>query len=340
MEESNIRIIQVDKGQSPCRLDMYIVNRMEHVTRNKIQKAIKDGRITLDDKPTKSNYKLRGGEVIKLEMPSSANQTDHIIPQDIPIDIVYEDDHLLVVNKVAGMVVHPGISNADGTLVNAIAHYLNTDTGPVLPDNPPNRPGLVHRIDKDTSGLLVVAKDEHTLSHLAKQFFDHSIERTYLALVWGSPEPTSGTIDEFVGRHHRNRVVMTVFPDRDEGKHAITHYEMEEDFYYVSLLRCTLETGRTHQIRAHFQHLGHPLFNDESYGGTRIMKGTVFSKYKSFVEKNFTFLKGQALHAATLSFVHPHTEKQMRFEQEPPEGFTKVLERWRVYINDRKNKND
>ena len=263
-----------------------------------------------------------------MAFPEPPRDTD-VVAENIPLNIVYEDEHLLVVNKPPGMVVHPAYQNWSGTLVNALTfHFQN------LPEMPGNngRPGLVHRIDKDTSGLLVIAKTEQTLTSLAKQFFDHSIERTYWALVWGIPEPAQGTINVNVGRSLKDRRITTAFPDGDFGRHAITHYKVLQDFRYVSLLECKLETGRTHQIRAHMKYLGHTLFNDATYGGDAPLKGTIFSKYKSFVENCFKLMPRQALHARTLGFIHPHTKEFMRFESELPEDFKSVLEKWEHYV--------
>ncbi len=332
------RTFIVDPGQQPMRIDLYLMTKLEKITRNKIQKGIKEGHVLVDDKQIKANYKVQGGEVITIVMDEPVRTHEGLIAQDIPLDIVFEDDYLLVVNKPAGMVVHPGVGNRDGTLVNALAHHLGQVDGPVLEGNDADRPGLVHRIDKDTSGLLVIAKDEHSLSHLAQQFFDRTTERNYLAVVWGNFDEPKGTIDKPIGRHPNQRKIMHAVEEDEMGKHAITHYEVLEDLYYVSLINCKLETGRTHQIRVHMKSIGHPIFNDATYGGTRIVKGTVFSKYRSFVEHNFSLIDGQALHAASLGFEHPVTHERMYFEKEPPAGFSEMLERWRNYTNDRKSK--
>ena len=322
-------IISVDPGQTPVRIDKFLFDRYGHLSRNKIQNAIRAEAITVNESPVKPNYKVRPGDSISLVFPGS-RAGEGVVPEEIPLDIIYEDDHVLVVNKEAGMVVHPGIGAHSGTLVNALAYYLSVDL-PVMPGNTEDRLGIVHRIDKDTSGLLVVAKNDFAMTHLAKQFFRHEIERQYLALVWGSPEPAEGTIEGNIGRHPRNRLQMTVFPEGEQGKSAVTHYQTLEDLYYVSLVECHLETGRTHQIRVHMQYIGHPIFNDERYGGDRIVKGTVFSKYRQFVENCFTMMPRHALHAHTLGFIHPETKKKMLFTQPLPEDFQSVLEKWRHY---------
>ena len=341
MEEENsddieVKVIDVDAGQGPLRIDKYLLDKLERVTRNKIQQGIKSGAVLVNEKEVKSNYKVRPLDKITIVMPSSHGNTEGVIPQDIPLDIVFEDDDLLIVNKAAGMVVHPGISNPDQTLVNALAHHTGQRTGSVLPGNSSDRPGLVHRIDKYTSGLLVVAKNDFTLTALAKQFFDHTIHRKYLALVWGVPNEVTGTIDQYIGRHPKDRVKQFVFEDGDAGKHAITHYKVEEEFYYVSLVSCQLETGRTHQIRVHMRFLGHPLFNDATYDGDKIRKGTVFTKYKQFVNNCLGLIPGQALHASELGFIHPVTNERMDFTVPPPEGFQEILTRWRNYLANRK----
>jgi 23S rRNA pseudouridine1911/1915/1917 synthase len=332
------REIKVDPGQTPLRIDRFLVNRMEKVTRNKIQQAIKAGAVTVDEQKVKPNYKIRPNQHIKIVLPELPDIPSEVIPEDIPLDIVYEDEHLLVINKQAGMVVHPGIANYSGTLVNALAHYLKTSKGPLLPGNSGERPGLVHRIDKDTSGLLVIGKDDFCLSTLAKQFFERTIDRHYLALVWGAPDPVAGTIDEYIARDPKNRLRMQVFRDRDYGKQAITHYETLEDLYYVSLVRCKLETGKTHQIRIHMKYKGNPVFNDPRYDGNRIHKGTVFSKYKQFVDNCFDLMKGQALHAASLGFTHPYSGERLYFEVDVPANFQQVMEKWRTYVSDRRSK--
>lgn len=320
--------IVADPGQALLRIDKFLMDRLPSVTRTKIQDGIHNGFVKVNDKAIKPNYKIHPGDVITISLPKPPRDSE-VVPENIPLNIVYEDDHLLVVNKPAGMVVHPAYQNWNGTLVNALAyHFQNL---PQLPGND-GRPGLVHRIDKDTSGLLVIAKTEAALTALAKQFFDHSIERTYQAIVWGIPDPPEGTIDVHVGRSLKDRRVTTAFPEGDFGRHAITHYKLIQDLRYVSLVECRLETGRTHQIRAHMKYIGHPLFNDVMYGGDQISKGTIFSKYKQFVDNCFKILPRQALHAKTLGFIHPHTKEMMRFEAETPQDMTEVIAKWEHYV--------
>lgn len=294
----------------------------------------------VNDKQVKPNYKVRPKDVIKVVLPKHADSPDHIIPEDIPLDIVYEDDHLLVINKAAGLVVHPGTGNHTGTLVNALVYHFKSKNLPVMEGNTNDRPGLVHRLDKDTTGLMVIAKTESAMTHLAKQFFDHSIERSYQALVWSGFEQESGTIEGHIGRHPTERIKMHVFADGEEGKHATTHYKVIDDYYYVSLVECRLETGRTHQIRVHMNHVGHPVFNDDRYGGDRIRKGTVYSKYRRFVENCFELCPRQALHAKSLGFIHPETSEAMRFESELPADMVAAIERWRAYFDTKGGKTD
>lgn len=324
---------QVEKGQQPLRIDKYLMNFIENATRNKIQAAAKEDSIRVNGKPVKSNYKVKPNDEIKV-MLSHPPYEYLLVPEDIPLDIVYEDDHLLVVNKPAGMVVHPGHGNYSGTLINALTFHFEN-----LPSNSNERPGLVHRIDKDTSGLLVVAKTESAMTHLSKQFFDKTSEREYLALVWGNVEEDSGTVEGNIGRHPKNRLQNTVFlgDDADKGKPAVTHYSVLERYGYVTLISCKLETGRTHQIRVHMKHIGHTLFNDERYGGERILKGTTFTKYKQFVENCFKILPRQALHAKTLGFVHPVTEEFMSFTSDTPEDIQMCIEKWRNYSKHQEN---
>ncbi len=322
-------VIVVDDGQELLRIDKFLMDRLPNVTRTKIQDGIKNGFVTVNSLPTKPNYKVHPQDKISILFPEPPRD-EEVVPENISLDIVLEDEHLLVVNKPAGMVVHPAYQNWSGTLVNALAfHFQN------LPEMKGNdgRPGLVHRIDKDTSGLLVIAKSEQAMSGLANQFFDHSIERTYHALVWGVPEESKGTVDANVGRSLKDRRVTSVFPEADFGKRAVTHYEVLEDLRYVSLLKCNLETGRTHQIRAHMKYLGHPLFSDETYGGREIVKGTVFSKYKQFVQNCFKLLPRQALHAKTLGFVHPVTKKEVFIDSDLPQDLLQILEKWRHYVD-------
>ena len=315
------------KGQQPLRVDKYLMNYIENATRSKIQQAAKDGNIYVNDVTVKSNYKVKPNDVVRVLFEHPPYEF-LLVPEDIPLTIVYEDDALLVINKPAGMVVHPGHGNYSGTLINALTFHFDN-----LPNNSSNRPGLVHRIDKDTSGLLVVAKTEEAMTHLAKQFFDKTSEREYIALVWGDVKEDQGTIEGAIGRHPKNRLQNTVFigDDAHKGKPAVTHYKVLERFGYVTLVYCKLETGRTHQIRVHLKHIGHTLFNDERYGGDRILKGTSFSKYKQFVENCFSILPRQALHAKTLGFVHPVTQEKMKFDSPVPDDIAQCLEKWRNY---------
>ncbi|MBK8955824.1 MAG: RluA family pseudouridine synthase [Saprospiraceae bacterium] len=324
--------ISVDPGQSSQRVDVYLASRIPKVSRSRIQAAILAGLIQVNNKGVKVSYKISGGDQIELKIPVVHEPTD-IIPEAIPLNIVYEDETLLVVNKISGMVVHPAAGIRSGTLVNALAHHFY---GPGQELMAKNRYGLVHRIDKETSGLLVVAKTEYAHAHLAKQFFDHSIEREYLALVWGEPNPPSGTIEANIGRDPRQRKRQCIFPEGLEGKHAVTHYELVETYYYTSLVKCKLETGRTHQIRVHMKYIGNPLFNDDKYGGDRILKGTIFNKYRQFVENCFEILPRLALHARSLGFIHPETKKSMYFECELPEDFKALLHKWKNYTLTRK----
>ena len=320
--------ITVDKGQALLRIDKFLMARIAHATRTKIQDAIHQGFVKVNDEPIKPNYKVRPGDIVTVMLPEPPRDTE-VTPENIPLNIAFEDDHLLVINKPAGMVVHPAYQNWSGTVVNALAYHFQQ-----LPQMPGNegRPGLVHRIDKDTSGLLVIGKTEQALTHLAKQFFDHTIERTYWALVWGVPEPAQGTISVPVGRSLKDRRMTVAFPDGDYGRHAVTHYRLLQDLRYVSLVECKLETGRTHQIRAHMKHIGHTLFNDATYGGNQVLKGTVFSKYKQFVENCFKVIPRQALHAKTLGFIHPKTKKLMQFDSDLPDDFKNAIEKWEHYV--------
>ncbi|SRX74562.1 RluA family pseudouridine synthase [Aequorivita antarctica] len=318
---------KADKGQGALRVDKYLMNLIEKATRNKIQKAATAGNIHVNGLPVKSNYKVKGNDVVTVLFEHPPYEF-LLVPENLPIDIVYEDDTVLVVNKQPGMVVHPGHGNYSGTLINALTYHFEN-----LPNNSSNRPGLVHRIDKDTSGLLVVAKTEEAMTHLAKQFFDKSTEREYVALVWGNVEEDEGTIEGNIGRHPKNRLQNTVYENDDEekGKPAVTHYKVLERLGYVTFVSCRLETGRTHQIRVHMKYIGHTLFNDERYGGEKILKGTTFTKYKQFVDNCFKVLPRQALHARTLGFVHPVTNEFMRFECPIPEDIEACLEKWRNY---------
>ncbi|MEP6616010.1 MAG: RluA family pseudouridine synthase [Ginsengibacter sp.] len=321
--------IIADKGQEPFRVDKFLMNRIEGATRNKIQQSIEAGRVLINDKPVKPNYKVRAHDKIVL-YETYLHETTEIIPEYIPLNIVYEDDDVLLINKPAGMVVHPGSGNRGGTLVNGVAYYLKQQN-PGLDETKLTRFGLVHRIDKNTTGLLVMAKTPLAMTHLARQFFDHTVYRRYVALVWGDFKEESGTIKAHVGRHQRFRKIFTAYPDEEYGKDAITHYKVLESFNYVSLVECRLETGRTHQIRVHMQHVGHPVFNDESYGGDRIVKGTVFTRYKQFVENCFALCPRHALHAQQLGFVHPVTGIAMHFECDMPDDMKQVIEKWRNY---------
>lgn len=316
-----------DKGQNPLRVDKYLMNLIEKATRNKIQKAAASGNIFVNDQVVKSNYKVKPGDVVTVLFEHPPYEF-LLVPENIPLDIVYEDEEVVVVNKPAGMVVHPGHGNYSGTLINALTYHFEN-----LPQNSSNRPGLVHRIDKDTSGLLVVAKTEEAMTELAKQFFHKTATREYMALVWGNMEEDKGTIQGNIGRHPKNRMQNTVFEgdEEDKGKPAVTHYEVLERLGYVTLVSCRLETGRTHQIRVHMKHIGHTLFNDERYGGDQILKGTTFTKYRQFVENCFKVLPRQALHAKKLGFNHPITGEYKEFEAPIPEDMEACLERWRNY---------
>ena len=312
-------------GQEPLRVDKFLMNFIENATRSKIQKGIKNGGVLVNDATVKSNYKVKAHDVVRVVLahPPAENL---LVAENLPIDIIFEDADVIIVNKKAGMVVHPGHGNYSGTLVNGLIHHVEN-----LPKNSNERPGLVHRIDKDTSGLLVVAKNEEALTYLAKQFFEKTTERLYYALVWGNVEEDSGTITGNIGRSLKNRLQMSVFPDGDFGKHAVTHYKVLERFTYVTLVECKLETGRTHQIRAHFKYIGHTLFNDERYGGNKVLKGTTFTKYKQFVMNCFNVLPRQALHAKTLGFIHPKSKDFMRFETKLPQDMLDCLDKWRKY---------
>lgn len=313
------------EGQEPLRVDKFLMNFIENATRNKIQQAVKAGNVLVNEAVVKSNYKVKAKDVVRVVLAHPPHE-NLLVAEDIALDIVHEDEAVIVVNKPAGMVVHPGHGNYSGTLVNGLIHHFEN-----LPNNSSDRPGLVHRIDKDTSGLLVVAKTEFAMANLASQFFNRTTERLYLALVWGSVEEDQGTITGNIGRSFKNRLQMDVFPEGDFGKHAVTHYKVIERFSYVTLVECKLETGRTHQIRAHFKYLGHPLFNDERYGGNKILKGTTYTKYKQFVDNCFKILPRQALHAKTLGFQHPDSKEQLFFRSELPDDIKNCLEKWRNY---------
>jgi 23S rRNA pseudouridine1911/1915/1917 synthase len=323
--------LTVDPGQSQLRIDKFLSNRLNDVSRSKIQAAAEAGYILVNGKPVKANYTVKPNDDIRIVMDYPRHELK-IIPEDIPLNIVFEDEHLIVLNKPAGLVVHPGHGNYTGTLVNALAWYYREL--PLFKEEDP-RPGLVHRIDKDTSGLLVIAKTEQAKVKLALQFFEKTSERRYHALVWGIPKESEGTITGNIGRSLKNRQVFTVFPDEDFGKHAVTHYKVLKEIGYVSLLECRLETGRTHQIRVHLKHINHPLFNDSTYGGDQILRGTTFSKYRQFVQNCFKMLPRQALHAKTLGFTHPATGQQLWFDSELPEDMASVIQKWENYIANR-----
>ena len=322
----HLRIV-VDKGQVPLRIDKYMTEKLQHSSRNRIQKAADSGFVHVNDKPVKSNYKVRPLDVITL-MLDRPQYDSSIEPEDIPLDIVYEDEELMVINKPAGMVVHPGCGNYHGTLVNAVAWHLKD-----VPDYDPNDPevGLVHRIDKDTSGLLVIAKTPDAKTFLGKQFFNKTTHRQYVALVWGKFTEDHGTVEGNIGRNPKDRLQMAVFPEGDQGKHAVTHYKVIENLSHVAVVQCQLETGRTHQIRVHMKHIGHPLFNDARYGGDKIIRGTTAAKYTQFVQNCFKICPRQALHAKTLGFVHPRTREEMFFNSEIPADMTALIKKWEDY---------
>lgn len=318
-----------DKGQGLMRLDKYLSLHVQNASRNKVQNGIDAGAIKVNDQPAKPSYKIKPGDVVTMSLPKPPRNTD-ILAENIPIDIVFEDDDLLIVNKPAGMVVHPAHGNWEGTLVNALLyHFQNLPTS----RNGEVRPGLVHRIDKDTSGLLVIAKNEYAMTHLANQFFHHTTERTYIALIWGEMKEDKGTITGHIGRSVRDRKVMSVYPEGEQGKHAVTHFEVIKPLRYVSLIKCNLETGRTHQIRAHLQYKGHPLFNDPAYGGDRILRGLQGGSYKSFVDNCFKLIPRQALHAKSLGLTHPTTGEWLQFETPLPDDLAQVVEKWENYIH-------
>ncbi len=320
----------VDKGQEPLRIDKFLMNRIENATRNKIQKAAKEGYIRVNEDPVKSSYKVKRGDKIKILFTHPPYE-NLLTPENIDLDIVFEDESIIIINKPAGLVVHPGHGNYSGTLINGLLYHFKN-----LPKNSSDRPGLVHRIDKDTSGLLVIAKTEKAMTFLAKQFFNKTVEREYYALVWGDVKNDSGEINEQIGRNPKNRLQMIVYKDRDGGKEAITNYKVIKRFGYVTLVSCKLKTGRTHQIRVHMKHLGHVLFSDERYGGDKILKGTVFSKYKQFVANCFEILPRQALHAKTLGFIHPETKKNISFDSKIPNDISQVIDKWELYSKHKK----
>lgn len=320
-----------DKGQSLLRIDKFLCDRIEGISRNRIQQAADANCILVNDKPAKSSYKIKPLDVVTIVMDRPRRELE-IIPEDIPLHIVYEDDELMVINKPPDMVVHPGHGNYTGTLLNAIAHHLQLEKGMNM-DDP--RLGLVHRIDKDTSGLLLIAKTPQAKTFLSKQFFNKTTKRRYVALVWGNVENNEGTITGNIGRDPKDRLLMRVFPDGEQGKHAVTHYAVLQRFGYVTLVECRLETGRTHQIRVHMKHIGHPLFNDERYGGNEILRGTTFAKYKQFIYNCFAACPRQCLHAKTLGFIHPKTKEEMLFDSELPSDMQAVIEKWTSYTSNR-----
>ncbi len=321
--------IIIDKGQEPLRIDKFLVNRIEGATRNKVQKAIANGMVMVNEKEVKANYKIKPLDSIIVYSDMSPDETD-VVPEKMELNIIFEDADLMIINKPAGMVVHPGSGNYRGTLLNGVSYYLQQQNPNLSEDTLP-RFGLVHRIDKNTSGLLVLAKTDKAMRHLAKQFFDHTISRKYVALAWGDIINDSGTIVAHVGRNLRFRKLFEAYPEGDHGKEAITHYTVLERLGYVTLVQCVLETGRTHQIRVHMKHIGHPIFNDDFYGGDKIVKGTVYAKYKQFVDNCFQICKRQALHAKTLGFKHPTTGEDMFFEAPLPTDIEQVIEKWRKY---------
>jgi 23S rRNA pseudouridine1911/1915/1917 synthase len=340
-QESNDELYErfnltVDQGQEPLRIDKFLKHRIERATRNKLQQAINAGMVLVNGKEVRPNYKVKSQDEIILYSDMSPEEAE-VVPESIPLNIVYQDDDLMVINKPAGMVVHPGSGNYTGTLLNGIAFYLQKEG---ISEDALPRFGLVHRIDKNTSGLLLIAKTERSMSHLAKQFYEHTIKRKYIALLWGDLKNDEGTIIAHVGRHMRFRKLFEAYPDGEHGKEAITHYKVLERFNYVTLVECVLETGRTHQIRVHMKYIGHPLFNDDFYGGDKIVKGTVFSKYKQFVENCFAICPRHALHAHTLGFLHPTSGKEMFFEAELPEDMKQLIEKWRKYAEPRLKNHD
>ena len=322
---------KADPGQSLLRIDKFLSDRIENSSRTRIQNAANAGNILVNNNTVKPNYRIKPGDIVQVVLPTPPREID-LIPEDIPLNIVYEDDDVLVVNKDPGMVVHPAYGNYTGTLVNALMWHFRD-----LPlfNSGESRPGLVHRLDKNTSGILVIAKNEYALNRLSKQFYDRTTDRRYNALVWGMPDPPEGTITGNVGRSVKDRKIMQVYKDDTEGKTAITHYKVLEDLGYISLIECKLETGRTHQIRVHFSHIKHPLFNDEEYGGDQILKGTTFTKYQQFIKNCFKILPRQALHAKSLAFDHPVTGKRLFFDSNLPDDMVQVIEKWRKYISGR-----
>ena len=327
------RAFTIDKGQEPMRIDKWLQIRLEGATRNKIQQGIESGFLTVNGKIVKSNYKVKPGDELLLMTFINPEYTE-LKAENIPLNIVHEDDEVLVINKPPNMVVHPGVGNHSGTLLNGVAYHL-MQQNPNLNDDELPRYGLVHRIDKNTTGLIVLAKTADAAAHLAKQFAAHTVKRKYEALVWGNIETNEGTVNAHIARHQQYRKTFTTYPDGDIGKHAITHYKVIERFNYVTLVECVLETGRTHQIRVHMKYIGHTLFNDWEYGGDKILKGTIYTKYKQFVDNCFTICPRCALHAKTLGFIHPKTNKEILFESELPQDMQQVIEKWRKYVDNK-----
>ncbi len=328
-----------DPGQGLIRLDKFITDRLSHRSRNKVQNAIRAGSVKVDEQEVKPNYKVKPGNVITIVLPKSLEEVYNIIPQNIPLDIVYEDQDVLIVNKPYNLAVHPGVGIPNGTLVNAVAWHLQEqlEALPVKDGNESYRAGIVHRIDKDTTGLMVVAKNDYAMTHLANQFFHHTMERRYYALVWGDVKGNEGTVRGNIGRNPNDRRLFMVFPEGEDGKYAVTHWKVLERFYYCTLVECRLETGRTHQIRVHMKYIGHTLFGDPRYGGNQILKGTLYSKYKQFIENCLELLPRQALHAKVLGFTHPRTGEHVRFESELPADMQQVIEKMRTYVSARKD---
>jgi|SRR6185312_15544841 len=326
---------KADPGQQPLRIDKFLLHKIENATRTRIQAALEVGNVLVNGKTTKSSYKVRPADEISVVFPYPKREIE-LIPENIPLNIVYEDDDLMVINKAAGMVVHPGVGNFTGTLMNALVYYVGNLPKSTHPSKDPFRelrPGLIHRIDKDTSGLLVIAKNDKAMTKLAKEFHEKKVLRKYIALAWGDFKEDEGTVNAHVGRDHRDRKKMAVFTDGGHGRNAVTHYKVLERFNYVTVLECRLETGRTHQIRVHMQYLKHPLFNDQTYGGDKILRGTATAKYTKFVENCFKLLPRQALHAMSLGFTHPTTGKEMYFESSLPDDMLQVIEKWRAYTS-------
>ncbi len=330
--------IRVDARQSLVRLDKFLMDRLSNRTRNRVQNAIRAGSVLVDDQEVKPNYKVKPGNQISILLPRDPQESLDVLPQNIPLTIVYEDNDVLIIDKPYNMAVHPGVGIPNGTLVNAVAWHLREAAGqlPVKEGNDQQRAGIVHRIDKDTTGLMVVAKNDYAMAHLANQFFHHTIERRYWALVWGDPEHDSGTVEGHIGRNPNDRKLFMVFPEGEEGKHAVTHWRVLERFYYATLVECRLETGRTHQIRVHMKYIGHTLFGDPRYGGNRVLKGTLHSRYKQFADGLLQMCPRQALHAKVLGFVHPVSGEYLRFESELPEDMRTVIAEWRQYVHARK----